>query len=342
MKDKLLKLKRMYVIYGLIISIILFTISLSQVAFSQNNTNNIINLLDINPLDRKYYAIVINEKEKILFKTKKEAIETLKKLKEKYSSETTKELPFYEKVEVKKIFRNALDVKRTMTTEKAYEYILKGSKEEKKYIVKKGDTLWSISKKYDLKVNELIKANHSINPEILKVDQSLSLIVRKPLINVMTKEKINLKEKIAFKTIYKESHELYKGEFKIQTRGIKGIKDVNLYINRKNGDEVSRKIISSKIIKEPKNKILLKGSKIIEKSKNLSRLFNPISRGKLTNGYGWRIDPVTKRKSFHPAVDIAAPRGDSIYAAEKGRVLYAGFKGTYVDILPACSYHHKR
>ncbi len=46
---------------------------------------------------------------------------------------------------------------------------------EKTYQIKSGDTLWSISKKLNIPLNELIKANPNINPNNLMVGQTINL-----------------------------------------------------------------------------------------------------------------------------------------------------------------------
>ncbi|HLE85452.1 MAG TPA: peptidoglycan DD-metalloendopeptidase family protein [Thermoanaerobaculia bacterium] len=47
-------------------------------------------------------------------------------------------------------------------------------------------------------------------------------------------------------------------------------------------------------------------------------------RGILTSGFGGRRDPVNGRRSFHPAVDIAAPPGREVRAPADGLVTRAG------------------
>ncbi len=48
--------------------------------------------------------------------------------------------------------------------------------------------------------------------------------------------------------------------------------------------------------------------------------------GKITSRFGKRIDPVTKRRNtFHKGIDIAAPEGTPVYAAESGVVSKAEF-----------------
>ncbi|HNT34391.1 MAG TPA: M23 family metallopeptidase, partial [bacterium] len=64
---------------------------------------------------------------------------------------------------------------------------------------------------------------------------------------------------------------------------------------------------------------------------------------RLTSRYGWRTRPMgpTERKHFHTGVDIAAPHGRTISAAESGQVLsacYAGALGNSVLISHRSGY----
>lgn len=47
-------------------------------------------------------------------------------------------------------------------------------------------------------------------------------------------------------------------------------------------------------------------------------------KGVVTSGFGTRRDPITGRRTFHPAVDIAAPPGQEIRAPADGLVTRAG------------------
>jgi murein DD-endopeptidase MepM/ murein hydrolase activator NlpD len=47
-------------------------------------------------------------------------------------------------------------------------------------------------------------------------------------------------------------------------------------------------------------------------------------RGILTSGFGYRRDPITGKRAFHPALDISAPPGYPVKAPANGVVLRAG------------------
>ena len=49
----------------------------------------------------------------------------------------------------------------------------------------------------------------------------------------------------------------------------------------------------------------------------------------ITSNYGPRINPVTKRQSFHSGIDIGVRQGDNLYAVSSGIIIFSGFKGAY-------------
>jgi murein DD-endopeptidase MepM/ murein hydrolase activator NlpD len=52
-------------------------------------------------------------------------------------------------------------------------------------------------------------------------------------------------------------------------------------------------------------------------------------RGYLSSGYGRRTDPFTGQRSFHPGIDVSAPRGAEITAPADGVVVSVGRRGAY-------------
>lgn len=53
----------------------------------------------------------------------------------------------------------------------------------------------------------------------------------------------------------------------------------------------------------------------------------PVLNFDVTSRYGWRKHPFTGRVSLHDGIDLAAPEGVPVVAAERGRVLFAGPHG---------------
>lgn len=49
----------------------------------------------------------------------------------------------------------------------------------------------------------------------------------------------------------------------------------------------------------------------------------------VSSSYGWRIHPITKKKSLHTGTDLPAPSGTKVLAAGNGEVIMAGWYGAY-------------
>jgi len=62
------------------------------------------------------------------------------------------------------------------------------------------------------------------------------------------------------------------------------------------------------------------------------------AKGYPSDRYGYRIDPFTKERSFHPGIDITAPKGTKVVATADGLVVYAGRKLNYGRVV---SIEHK-
>ena len=55
--------------------------------------------------------------------------------------------------------------------------------------------------------------------------------------------------------------------------------------------------------------------------------------GWISAGYGYRDDPFTGKRDFHPAVDISTRKGQPVYATATGRVTRASRNGAYGNLV---------
>lgn len=71
------------------------------------------------------------------------------------------------------------------------------------------------------------------------------------------------KQDINYKTITKEDPNLERGTTDVKQEGKKGIKELAYEVRRENGKEVSRKLLKTEVTKEPVDKVIIKGTKVV-------------------------------------------------------------------------------
>ena len=59
----------------------------------------------------------------------------------------------------------------------------------------------------------------------------------------------------------------------------------------------------------------------------------PLEGARFGSAFGNRVDPFNSRLSFHSGVDLVAPMGTPILATAGGRVIYAGEKDGYGNVV---------
>ncbi|MDQ7084376.1 MAG: M23 family metallopeptidase [Sulfurovum sp.] len=115
----------------------------------------------------------------------------------------------------------------------------------------------------------------------------------------------------------------------------------------------SERIVQAKEQEQTKKDILVEHVKEESKQEKITAiqkmlLLNNIPNGKplkykrVSSEFGYRVHPVTKRKTFHAGLDLPAKHGTPIYAPASGAIVYAKKKGHYGNfILIAHSYGFK-
>ena len=95
----------------------------------------------------------------------------------------------------------------------------------------------------------------SIRPSAKLVDGTEVRYVR------VTESNVTRKVALAYKTVRKETSKLDKGDTKVDTKGVKGVRTLVYKVVRHDGKTVSRKQTSNKVTKKPVNRVLLVGTK---------------------------------------------------------------------------------
>ncbi len=180
------------------------------------------------------------------------------------------------------------------------------------YTVVKGDTLWSISQRYDVKMSTIISTNNLKEISRLSIAQKLKL----PITNMdIAKAEGYSQDAAAEEIVYyvKKGESLWSisREYNVKLESI---------IAANNITDAS-KISTGQQLRIP----YVPGSR-----SNICNFIWP-TRGRLTSPYGMRV--LNGRKEFHSGIDIGAPSGTTIVAAESGVVSYSGYMRGYGNVI---------
>lgn len=142
-------------------------------------------------------------------------------------------------------------------------------------------------------------------------------------VSIHSVETATYSEAVPFDVVYESTASLYADETMVKTPGIEGRDVVVATIERVNGEEVSRVIVSTTRVAEPVSEVQYKGTKPIPVVKGTGQFMYPLRSYTISSYYGMRWG------RMHTGIDLAAPNGQKIYAADGGTVTFAGWKNSY-------------
>ena len=295
------------------------------IAFNQDvdDKEDILNRLTyMRDMKANGHGIFVEGKLVAILESSKTAKEVLNQIQAKFIKNDAniqyKKVGFDEDVAVKDVETKLGNIQKK---DKALEYMMTGAVEKKIHLVASGETFSEIAKMYGLKQSELKVSNPDVVPGKLKIGQEICLNQIVPMVTVQTVEAAKYKQTIPFEITYENTANLYKKEQTVKSRGTNGEKDVVAEVVRNNGIEVSRTEISSTILSQPVSQVVLVGTKEPPLLIGTGTFIYPI-RGTLTSRYGQRWG------RLHSGIDLAAPIGTNIKAADGGKVTFAGYNGS--------------
>ncbi len=214
-----------------------------------------------------------------------------------------------------------------VNAEDAVSILLTGTKEPLTYTVKSGDNLWDIAIKNDMTVEQIEAANPNADPDHLKIGSVLNLFELKPYVHVILTERIASDTNIDYPVEYEETSALYKGETRVKVAGTCGKRRVQEETVKENGVVIFSKELESTVISEPKKQVVLKGTKSLSTLVGTGQFSSPMGYLEVSSGFG------SRGGARHSGVDLRNPKGTPIYAVDDGVVHYAGYRGSYGNLV---------
>lgn len=186
------------------------------------------------------------------------------------------------------------------------------------YEVKVGDCLSTIAEQYGMSTSELLSMNDNLTADsnILVGDEIVVTVPETPLSVVVSEQKTYTEEYDA-EVQYIDDDTAYQGTETVVQEGVKGERIVTAIIEYTDGVETGREVINEEIQKEAVAKIVKRGTKV------RPTYIKPISGGRQTSGFGMRWG------KLHKGVDWACSVGTTVHASRSGRVVSAGWNGSY-------------
>lgn len=150
-----------------------------------------------------------------------------------------------------------------MEVDAAVDYILSGTKERMVYEIKAGDSIWSVAEKHGFTVDEIAEMNPDANLEMIFPGDEINLYQIKPLVNISVTQEVTSEKTIKCKTIKQTSSAVLKNTVVVEKEGADGKKLVTEIETSVNGKVTDTEILSSKVVKKPKDRVIVKGTGIL-------------------------------------------------------------------------------
>lgn len=277
------------------------------------------------------YSLYVNEE--LIGSTQYEGAleDLLEQIKQIYTSRDTLEISFVESV---RIAEGYVPTDSIMNLGRIAEILNSTKSGETTYTVVKGDTWGAIANSHGMSSAELEVLNPGYDINRLNIGDVLTLSNAVPYLTVTVKERQNYVDDVDFDITYEDDSSLYKGDYRVITKGQYGTADIVADVTYINGAETERTEISRVMLTAPVTEHRAKGTKERPSWYPTGNFRWPCS-GRITSYFGYRNTGIRGATRNHQGIDISCSYGTAVYAADGGRVTFSGYKGAmgYVVII---------
>ena len=212
------------------------------------------------------------------------------------------------------------------------------SKKEKQrvYVAQAGDNIVTVAQKYGMDLDKINELNPGIDTS-LRDGQMVNVIETESYLPIKYVQESDTISFLDYETVEVETSALNVGVRSILQKGERGEKESKIEVTYVDGREASRKVLSSNITKNPVVETIGIGTYSAMPDNPATCFFGEPLTG--SGKFGWPLDGGYVSDTFisdrnHKGLDIAAPEGTEIYAADEGEVVSAGWNsGGYGNVV---------
>lgn len=198
------------------------------------------------------------------------------------------------------------------------------------YEVQQGDTFMALAYANNMTMDEMEALNPDADINRLYIGQILNVKEEIPYLGVQTTESVTYTEEIPCTVVQVDDDTMYQGESKVLDAGIPGEARLTADVTYLNGVEKERNVTSTATVRAATEKVIAVGTMTRPTWYPTGNYTWPIY-GSITSAFGYRS--IFGSTSFHSGIDISASYGSAIRAADGGTVSFAGYQGSYGNLV---------
>ncbi|MBQ0017758.1 MAG: peptidoglycan DD-metalloendopeptidase family protein [Clostridiales bacterium] len=229
-------------------------------------------------------------------------------------------------------FEKPLDIKpinvlltSVQSDKEALKQMTEGGDVQFYHLVEDGETLGSIEDTFGVEKDSIYDEDNK--NAISRIDTGDKICIRKTVTPVSVKmvETGKMKEIVPYKTIKKKSKDYYIGDEIVGVEGVNGVQIFEGTLTKIGGEIADRDTVSLEVITKKVDKVVYVGTTKRPKTAPTGIFKNPMTKGTyvVTSAFKWRWG------RQHSGIDMGAPTGTPVYAADGGTVTGAGYFGGY-------------
>lgn len=260
-------------------------------------------------------VLTVDGEEVTAFANNEDAEKTLDSVLETSKTKGAVSAEFAEDVQLSETYVKTENIRNVP---EATELLTSYETEPEVYVLSEGENLETVSEKLNISEEELLNRNTAFTESDFRAGTKIVTNRPKKVLSVKLEFEACITEEIPYETEQIDAPELYEGTTDLKKEGEAGLKEFICESVEIDGVRTKKTITDEVIRKPPVKRIELVGTK--PKGCATGTYATPVS-GIITSHYGYRWG------CHHNGVDVGAPTGTPIYAADGGTVVSAGDTG---------------